>query len=130
MMFTFIQPQDLQSVWGYVKAGLVTIKQKTGEKWIPEDVYTAIKTGSAQLFTFPDGFTVLQSLKDEFTNEPYLFIWAMFHGKHIDITEEIHSNLRQIAHNIGAKRIVFVSPRRWEKYSGAKVKSITYEIEV
>ena len=127
-MFTYIAPQDLHTVWGFVKCGLETVKRKTGEKWLPEDIYSAIKSGAAQLFTFPDGFTVLQNLRDEWTNEPYLFIFIMFHMKHEDISEEIHNNLRQIAHNIGAKSIVFISPRRWERRSGAKIKSITYEL--
>jgi hypothetical protein len=128
--FNYIAPQDLHSVWGFVKCGLVSIKQKTGEQWLTEDVYASLKSGTSQLFMFDDGFTVLQSLRNEWTNEPYLHIWAMWHGKHEDISEDIHANLRQIAHNIGAKSITFTSPRRWERRSGAKVKSITYELGV
>lgn len=130
MNFVFIAPQDLHTVWPKVKLGLHIIRKKTDQKWIPEDVYASLKAGTSQLFMIDDGFLILQSLKDEWTNEPYLHIWAAFHANHDEITEDIHRNLRQIAHNIGAKSITFTSPRRWEKRSGAKVKGITYELGV
>ncbi len=130
MMFNFIAPQDLHTVWGTVKVGLEVVKRRTGEQWIPEDVYASLKAGSSQLFMVDDGFAILQQTRNEWTNEPCLHIWIAFHMKHEDISEEVHSNLRKIAHNIGAKSITFTSPRRWERRSGAKIKSITYEIEV
>jgi hypothetical protein len=134
-MFEYINPADIHRVWFHVKHGLEVILDRTNETWLPEDVYTAIKTGQAQLFMFEGGFTVLQSVRDQYTNEPILHIWAAYHGQNddgtlADVTDIFHSELRKIAHNIGSKRITFNSPRRWERRSGATLKSYNYEMEV
>ena len=126
----YINPADLHTVWPQVKIGVECVLRKTKEKFLPEDVYAAIKSGSAQLFMVQDGFTVLQNLRDQFTNEPVLHIWIAYHSNHVDLSQEFHINLQQIAHNIGAKQITFTSPRRWEKRSGAQLVSFNYVLGV
>jgi hypothetical protein len=71
----------------------------------------------------------LQNIKDQWTNEPELHIWITYHDTNEDISEQFHSNLQKIAENIGAKKITFTSPRRWERRSGAKIRNVTYELE-
>jgi hypothetical protein len=129
-MFEYINPADLHKHWDFVRKGCEVVKVKTGENWLPEDVYTAIKTNSAQLFMFPDGFCVLQNIKDAYNNENVLHLWITFHATRNDIKEAFHAELQKIAKSIGANKITFTSPRKWDVYSGAKVKSINYEIEV
>ena len=103
--------------------------EKIEDSWIPEDVYCAIKTGNAQLFMIPDGFVVLENIRDRWSNEPELHIWITYHKTNEDISQKFHSNLQKIAENIGAKKITFTSPRRWERRSGAKIRNVTYELE-
>jgi hypothetical protein len=129
MNFQYVNPADLHSVWDFVDDGLEIVRQRTRESWIPEDVYYAIKAGLAQLFMIPDGFVVLQNNRDQWTNEPILHIWITYHSKTDDMADDFHSNLRKIADNVGAKSITFSSPRRWERRSGAKVKTVVYELE-
>jgi hypothetical protein len=128
--FQYIQPVDLHKHWFHVKQGLEAILKKAFDTWIPEDVYCAVKTGAAQLFLIDGGFVVMQSCKDQWSNEPYLHIWITYHENGgIDVTDEFHSNLRKLADNAGIRKITFSSTRRWERKSGAKVKEIIYELE-
>lgn len=130
MNFIFVPSTDIRNVWEKVKDGLKVVRERTNEKWLDEDVYCALKTNNAQLFMFDNGFCILQNIKDEWTNEPTLHIWITYHGTLDDVTDDFHSKLRELAHNIGSKRITFTSPRRWDRRSGAKIKSINYEIEL
>jgi hypothetical protein len=129
-MFEYINPADLHKHWDFVRKGCEVVKVKTGENWLPEDVYTAIKTNSAQLFLFADGFCVLQHIKDAYNNENVLHIWVAYHSTREDIKEASTNELIKIAKSIGARTITFTSPRKWDLYTGAKVKSVNYEIEV
>ena len=39
MESVFIKPDELRACWSFVRAGLLTIQNKSPEPWIPEDVY-------------------------------------------------------------------------------------------
>jgi hypothetical protein len=45
---------DVRQAWPIVLPGIVKIRECNGESWIPEDVYTALATGRAALYTFTD----------------------------------------------------------------------------
>jgi hypothetical protein len=127
-MLEYVNPADLHKYWPFVKRGCEIVKAKTGEAWLPEDVYTAIKTNAAQLFMFQHGFCVLQNLKDAYNNDNLLHIWIAWHGTNDDVKADFYAELQKIAKSINATKITFTSPRKWDRYSGAKVKSINYEI--
>jgi hypothetical protein len=130
--FQYINPADLHSVWFQVRSGLEVVLEKSFETWIPEDVYCSIKTNNAQLFMFDGGFMVVQSIKDQWTNEPSLHIWITYHETNADVNlvNEFSSNLRQLANNAGINKITFGSKRRWEKHTiNAKLKEFVYELE-
>lgn len=83
MRFDLIPPDSLHSVWPYVKRGLERVREAVAERWLPEDIFTHIKIGRAQLFLGYDGdhcrgFFVTQTLKDNFTNETYLLVWILW----------------------------------------------------
>lgn len=129
MNATFVNPADLHSVWFLVRSGLEVILEKSPDTWIPEDVYCSIRTGNAQLFMIDNGFTVIQQVNDQWSNEKTLHIWITYRSSgNYDITDEFHGFLRKLADNAGIKRITFGSKRRWDKRSGAKVKEIIYEL--
>jgi hypothetical protein len=130
MTFNYIQPVDLHKHWFSVRTGLEVVLEKSFDTWIPEDVYCAIRTGAAQLFLMDGGFVVMQSNRDQWTNEQSLHIWITYHESGgFDVTDEFHSSLRKLADNAGINKITFSSKRRWERKSGAKVKEIIYELE-
>lgn len=63
MEIRHIQVNELQAWWPYIRPGLERCKNKSGETWIPEDVYGNILFGKALLWVYVvndkvDGFTV------------------------------------------------------------------------
>lgn len=84
MKFDLIPPELLQACWPQVRAGLERIKDVgKAVRWIPEDVFTHIKLGRAQLRLGYDGeryagFLVTEMRRDVFTNEPYLNVWCLY----------------------------------------------------
>ncbi len=122
----YVKPDELHSVWAFVKAGLEVVRNRCFERWIPEDVYTALKQGGSQLFVAEDGFIVVTPQKDQFSGEQILFIWAAY-GTNALVYEEGEKLITQLAKQIGAKRIQMESPRRgWERRGFDPVK-IVYE---
>lgn len=130
MNATFINPADLHSVWNQIRNGLEVVLDRSSDSWIPEDVYCSIRTGNSQLFMIDNGFTIVQQVTDQFSNEKSLHIWITYRDSgNYDITDDFHGFLRKLADNAGIKRITFGSKRRWDRKSGAKVKEIVYELE-
>jgi hypothetical protein len=82
-----IAPENLRSCWTRVKAGLERILQVSHETWIPEDVYAHLRTKLAQLYLAHDGdeyrgFIVVETKRDNFTNELYLNVWLLYGEPH------------------------------------------------
>ena len=128
----YVKPQELQEVWNLVKEGLEKINNKISDNWIPEDVYYSIKSGESSLYLFYDndnyeGFTVLTI--NQSYNYPILFIWCFYSNSFTNAPTKYWPEIQEVAHNIGAKKIQFNSPRKgWEKMF--KKISIIYEGEV
>lgn len=72
------QVTDLEGHWPFVKSGLEQIIAITGEEWTPTHVRQALNEGLAALFVREDGFVVLQKLKEDWTGDPYINVWAMW----------------------------------------------------
>jgi hypothetical protein len=49
-MLRVIKPIHLGAEWERVRAGLVEVKKATTDDWLPEDVYMALRQGSAVLY--------------------------------------------------------------------------------
>jgi hypothetical protein len=130
MKLEFINPADLHNCWFSIRQGLEVVLERTGEDYLPEDVYAAIKAGTAYLYVFDTGFTVLVNSKAPYTNEPVLFVWIAYHATHEDLQEEFYAELKKMAKTIGASKITWNSPRRWERRSGAKLVAYSYELPV
>ncbi len=112
----FIPKEDLRVEWPWIRKGLERILESSRQSWIPEDVYMALKTGSAEAFRAVDlnetvGFVILQ--KHEAIDCTELFIWAAYTlGDGRDFYEDVES----IARDVGAKRVVFWSNRKgWDR---------------
>ena len=122
-----IDPADLHSVWPDVRASLEKVLRKSPSRWLPEDVFTAIRSANATLYVVQEngcyiGCFVLQ-LRAEFDG-PVVFCWIA-EGKFL--FEWALDHVKEIARGRGAKRIEFRSPRRgWTRYAQA-VETI-YEV--
>ena len=129
MRFDLIPPDNLHSVWPYVKRGLERVREVSGERWLPEDVYTHIRLARAQLFLGYDGdhcrgFFITQNLKDAYTNEPYLNVWVLwaepttgdnFAGVGAFVGETM-DYLDAYARSTKAQTIRMYGRRGWERY--------------
>ena len=112
-------PQSWQQVrhqWGWVQNGLQAIIERTHERWMPLDVWTALRSNNAFLHTIDKdgddaGFVVLRQEIDP--DGPALFIWCCWvePGSLADCHAELITALDEVAARIGAKRIRFESTR-------------------
>lgn len=124
-----IPPDDLHEVWPDVRASLVRTLEKAPSRWLPEDVYTALRANTATLYIVREkgcylGCFVLQ-LRAEFDG-PIVFCWVA-EGKFL--FEWALEHVKEIAKGKGAKRIEFRSPRRgWKRY--AREVETVYEVPV
>ena len=111
----YVSPVDLRQHWDCVKSGLMEVRKHTDEPWIPEDIYTELKNGTATLHVEKDGggFVVLQ--KQAQYDGIALHIWAAY-SKSLKPLENYIKEIEQMARNIGAKRLTLSSKRNWQKY--------------
>lgn len=119
MSLIFVPPNDLQAYWGYVKPRLETVRKRSKGRWLPEDVYTALKAQTAFLHIgeVEDeyvGFVVLSPSGDY--DGATLTVWVLYSEEKHDVIELYEPEIVRFARQIKAKRLVFTSPRRgWGK---------------
>jgi hypothetical protein len=115
---TPVKPEDIQEVWHLVVSGLSKVLKHSTERWIPEDVYHAIRSGSSVLhLCYVDGeycgFTV-STLLQQYDGKA-LHFWIVYNASKVDIIGTFMPDVELIARTAGAKRVTFWSPRRWER---------------
>jgi len=127
-----IHPDNLIKVWDKIREGLLEVKNKASDGWMPEDVYMALKSGHSTLHITEEnneytGFVVLTPMQDYRGKK--LHIWAAYHtaGKAV---EKYRPELVDMAKQIGAKRLCFESTRKgWEKFYIPTMTTYEYNIE-
>ncbi len=129
----FVHPDELHAYWPYVEPRLQSVKRKMNARWIPADVYAALKGGVATLHIAETvgyaGFIVLQPLNDY--DGKTLWVWVVFSEETFDVIARFESEIDGYARKIGAKRLAFSSPREWERRLPSFKKShYVYEKEV
>lgn len=73
---------DIRDEWGWVKAGIEEIIGKDDQlNIIPEDVFTACRTGGANLWTTDEGFVVTTGETDLITGERTFLVWLAWAEK-------------------------------------------------
>jgi hypothetical protein len=130
-LLTPVAADGLRAVWPWVRIGLEEVQAKTRPEWLPEDVYTAIKGGSAFLFTIgaDDGFVIVQ--RTQAWDGPRLFVWIMW-GRNALAQQQfaIEVELDKLAASIGVRKLRMQSPRKgWERVGWQAIETI-YEREV
>ncbi len=123
-MLTLVLPDDLHGVWDALESELHrTIRKTGGDHWIPADVYTAIRTHNAYLYSCDGGWFVLQKHADP--DGPVLFVWIMVGVDMMRHKDAIWEALDGFARTMGAKRIRWHSKRKaYAKLGGTLVSHI------
>ena len=118
MSLIYVQPSELHGYWGYVQPRLEIVARKSKARWIPEDIYHAVRSGASTLHIgevgdIYVGFVVLTPSVD--FDAQTLTVWALYSEKNHDVIELYDAEIVRFARKIKAKRLRFTSPRKWEK---------------
>lgn len=131
-----VRPDQLHKVWPDIKHGVEKVAQ-TNNHWIPEDLYSAVKHKTVQLYVREDapdqGFVALQ--QQETDSGLVLHVWALYSSAgDFHLLEEGGDQVKNYAQSIGAKAITFSTTRRgWAKQAiklGYKEDLVTYRCEL
>ncbi len=134
-MLVPVDARELARAWPFVRTGLQAIIDKTGDDWLPEDVYAEIKAGITGLFLLEYagetiGFICLQVWPQHHSG-PRLFIRAMWTipGAGLRHRADIYDDLREFARAKQCVAMRQLSPRRWDG-DGWTLRQFVYELEV
>ena len=127
MNFEPIPIKALHSVWGRVRPGLERVALKGKERYLPEDVFFALRSGRAVLHFAHDGeryagFMVLEVYEEPFTHENVIGVWALHaegqEGNFADalpFRDEAIAYIDSIARSLGIKRVKMSGRKGWTK---------------
>ena len=117
-----VNPDNLAEIWPDIRKGLEAIIAKTGEEWLPEDVYHDLKQRKSVLYARTGAFLVLRA------DGQALDIWCAYNAAGEDF-ESGFEWVKAHARECGFKRLTMTSPRKgWGKYFSAV--SINYRIDL
>lgn len=128
MVFYFIHPDRIRDVWPDIRGAVQSVIEKTGEPWLPEDVYGAIVRWEAALhvgYEADEPRFVFVLVPSQEYGQKVLRIWlaASLGGRLQDATAWVRAH----AHETGHTKITFASPRKgWAKYF--KPAQVIYEV--
>ena len=117
--FEIVSPDDVSAVWDLIRPGLDEVAN-FGDHWRPEDIYMALRQGSAHLHLAKvesayAGFVV--AMPSRTYDGPVLHVWAVYAVPGFPrLRRECFAKLHELAVAIKARRITFTSPRKgWER---------------
>ena len=131
MIAEMVQPQQVRTVWEYVKTGLAKVQSKSPEWWIPEDIYADCVFQRSMLWLFKEndralGFVVLQPKEDK-----TLHIWCAY-ANEPNHMKRAFIEIQNIAKQGNMEKITFDSWRKgWEKMAkelGFKPRAYVMEV--
>jgi hypothetical protein len=130
MELRYVPPEHLRAEWPRVRAGLEEVQASSPEPWWPEDIYHAIRSGSAQLFLAgPEAFVVTAVDVEPYSGQRVLHLWAGYSAPGSDVFEDAMEQIKKVARSSGCTAIRFGSSRKgWAKRYA--IHSITYEVPV
>lgn len=118
-----------------MREGLHKIVAKTGDDWMPEDVYHELKINASALYLIYAGderigFVVLQKW-DKYHAGPRLFVRALWAIPRALVAhkDKFYAELQGLARQHGCVALRMTSTRRWE-LDGWSPKQTIFEMEV
>lgn len=137
MEFRHIAAEVIHSEWDFIKRGIDDILSKTGDLWMPEDVYWLIKQNSIWAYVVFDGDDRLGVVLLQPTNGwdgKELYIFGGWNVGSKDVIEFSMPEIIKVARYVQSRRIKFQSPRKgFDKYVeriGFKYAHTMYEREL
>lgn len=123
---TAVPPEKLHEVWDWVREGLVAIKKKQRESWLPEDVYYQLRNKTAFLATVEDkGFIVYQILPgDDFRG--VLHIWCIW-GPLKAYEQQVYAELESFANQLKVRCIRGIGRKGWSRRGFFTLIGYVYE---
>jgi len=114
----YIKPEELQEYWDLIRPGLETVRNNAGDGWIAEDIYYALKSKQSSLHLAYHGqeyvgFVVLTPIQHY--DCKHLHIWCAYNIGEKEILELVIPQLEAMAKSIGARKLTFGSPRKWDR---------------
>lgn len=122
--FEHIPASALRIVWPMVRDRIVALSAATAEPWEAGDVLDELMVERAELWTTPQAetFVVLCVAEAPYTRD--LHVWIACNDA-MDRAAEFLPQVLAIGAGHGCKRLVFESPRRWERaLPGATVRHL------
>jgi hypothetical protein len=128
-----LTPQQVRESWTFIRSGLQEVIGRCCERYLAEDVWTAVMAGNAHIWKMENahdeiGFLVLRKEMDP--DGPALFLWCAYAepGSLVKHAPELMERLKELGHRIGAKRLRFESSRTaWSFLDYFEEKSRIYE---
>jgi hypothetical protein len=110
----------IRPLWPVIREGLDQVAAHSPDSWIAEDVFMALASGAAFLYTSSTdegryaGFVVLTFSQGYAGRECH--VWCAYHCARSELLPEEDAQLASIAKEEGCKYLTFFSPRPgWEK---------------
>lgn len=146
VVFEPVAPVDLHAAWLEAARELYKLHARRHTDWWPEDVYAAVKQGTAYLFrglvryqpngtVIVGGFVVLVPQTNLYTNRKSLLVWitTIFPGFKGLLQPGLQA-LKELARRGGYESLTFFSSRHgWRRYAagmGATVGDTQFTVEV
>lgn len=130
-LYKVLVQEDIRREWDSIKPGLYYIHSNVGSEWRPEDIYTAVQVGAAQLWIDQQtgGFVILQIKPDAFGGGKSLLIWVAYYEGGDGVAEYL-PELEDMARGWGCDKVEFWSSRRGMERlvrgSGYQISNIIY----
>lgn len=118
---------DIRTEWDRIRPAIERLIQKGGAAFRAEDVYAAVVTGSAHLYTGATGFVVVQPDKDKITGEATLLVWIAWASGSGNVAR-FQPAIDRLAIENGYHKLVMSSPRKgWERVKGWRKVTTLFE---
>lgn len=117
-----------------LEKGLRQVKERTAAEWEPAHIIEMCRSKTAFLFVVDEGFFILRPIAKTDTH-PLRVECVAAYSDHAPSSESLIIKymplVDELAHDIGATRLLFDSPRRgFERLPGVQISTVKYEKEI
>lgn len=109
-----VPSENLREVWPALRERIAALGTRTSEPWLVEDVFADIVAGNSHLWVTHDlaGFVVLTVWSAAYARD--LHVWLGDNETEATAAEFV-PQIREIARSLNCGRVMWESPRRWER---------------